>query len=87
VHPSIVRLYDVFLDSVSSAVYLVLEPLEGTARQLMASRKGRPFAQGLLVDMGRQLCEGLAYLHEQGYVHRNLWPESIFASTFGLAKW
>lgn len=37
-----------------------------------------------VVDLARQLCDGIGYVHEQGILHRDLKPGNILRSTEGL---
>jgi serine/threonine protein kinase len=63
-----------------SAPYLVLEYIDGISlRKRMRSFGGLvPIEQ--IVDWGRQLASGLAYLHTKGVVHRDLKPENILVT-------
>ena len=36
--------------------------------------------------MGGQAAEGLAYFHEQGYIHRDISPKNIMVTNGGVAK-
>ncbi|WP_281966294.1 serine/threonine-protein kinase [Serinicoccus marinus] len=39
---------------------------------------------GEVVDLARQLCDGIGYVHEQGILHRDLKPGNILRSAEGL---
>lgn len=92
-HPHICKLHEVFTDP--STVYIVLELCEGG--DLLDFISGY---NGLSEDWAKyftyQLCDALAYVHEQGIAHRDLKPENILLTSqsppdlkvadFGLAK-
>jgi serine/threonine protein kinase len=82
-HPHIIPLYDSFLLPDSKELYFVFEPMEGHLFQLIKSRRGRPFASGLVASIFRQIVHGLHHIHESGYFHRDMKPENILVTTTG----
>ena len=82
-HPHIIPLYDSFLLPDSKELYFVFEPMEGHLFQLIKSRRGRPFAGGLVASIFRQIVLGLHHIHESGYFHRDMKPENILVTTTG----
>ncbi|KAF8274085.1 kinase-like domain-containing protein [Lactarius quietus] len=82
-HPHIIPLYDSFLLPDSKELYFVFEPMEGHLFQLIKSRRGRPFAGGLVASIFRQIIRGLHHIHESGYFHRDMKPENILVTTTG----
>jgi tetratricopeptide (TPR) repeat protein/TolB-like protein len=89
-HPNVCRVYDVGHDR--DVDYLVMEYLEG---ETLASRMARaPVPLDAAIDIARQIADGLAYIHQQGLVHRDLKPGNVMLTRtgaklldFGLAKW
>jgi serine/threonine protein kinase len=82
-HPNLVRI----LGSGQSAgglCYLVMEYLEGG--DLRRRLQNGPVEAGAAVEMGLQICAGLQYAHEQGYVHRDIKPANILLTAGGVAK-
>ncbi len=90
VHPYIAAIYDA--GEASGITYIAMEYVEGkTLRTVFTERTA-----GLLeiVNLGVQICEGLACAHESGVVHRDLKPDNIMIRgdghpkilDFGLAK-
>jgi serine/threonine protein kinase len=73
-HPNIVRLIDFDLEG--KEPYLVTEYCSGGS---LATAE--PFWQGSplkALEIFQQICEGVAYAHSRGVVHRDLKPDNIF---------
>jgi serine/threonine protein kinase len=58
------------------APYLVMELLEG--EDLARTIKRGPLPVSQAVDIGLQICRGLALAHRSGLVHRDLKPANVF---------
>jgi serine/threonine protein kinase len=81
-HPNIVR---VLRPDSKSRMYLVMEYVEGSSlRAIIGRRKRLPVAEAL--DIARQICRALVYLHENGIVHRDLKPENVLLTGGGQVK-
>jgi serine/threonine protein kinase len=81
-HPNIVHIYDV--GEVEGHHYIVMELVEGkTLRQILTRA---PLEEERLVDLARQLAEGLAKAHSEGIVHRDLKPENVMVTEDGFVK-
>jgi serine/threonine protein kinase len=63
-----------------SAPYLVLDYVDGRSLRTRMRDFDGPIPVEKAVDWGRQLAEGLAYLHGKGVVHRDLKPENILVT-------
>jgi tRNA A-37 threonylcarbamoyl transferase component Bud32 len=73
-HPNVVEIYD-FGETPTGEPYLVMELLHGSSlRDLM----GAPMPVAEVIELGRQMAEGLARAHDLGVVHRDLKPENVF---------
>ncbi len=70
-HPNIVRVYEVHRD------WIVLETLSGST--LAALRAGGPLSREDAIEMGRQLCSAIGYLHRKGWLHLDLKPDNLIA--------
>ncbi|MCC7537676.1 MAG: protein kinase [Deltaproteobacteria bacterium] len=91
VHPNVVRVVSAGADA--GMPYLALELLEGES---LAERLARgPMSAAEAIDVGRQVCAGLAAAHALGIVHRDLKPSNLFVCRdgrvklldFGIALW
>ncbi|MFJ9626238.1 serine/threonine-protein kinase [Streptomyces sp. NPDC101175] len=97
-HPRLIRVLDsVVLDEpdhpeLDGAIVLVMERAERSLRQLLADE--RELTDGRAGRILTQICEGLAHLHEVGWVHGDLKPDNVLLmadgsvrlSDFGLAS-
>ena len=76
-HDNIVSLYDYDINVDGSIHYMVFEYLSGGT---LAGYLGKASRLSLdeVLRLGRQLCRGLAHLHERGLIHRDLSPENVW---------
>lgn len=82
-HPNIVSLYDVGRSN--GHAYMAMEYLEGRElRHILDS--GKKLAVDKIIDIARQVAEGLAYAHEHNIVHRDIKPSNIMILKSGLVK-
>ncbi|MGD0675547.1 MAG: serine/threonine-protein kinase [Polyangiaceae bacterium] len=80
-HPNIVR---VLAPEQKSRLYLVMEFAEG--RSLRAVIKGGRLPLGQALDITRQICRALVYMHSRGIVHRDLKPDNVLLGDDGQVK-
>ncbi|MDP9073208.1 MAG: serine/threonine protein kinase [Actinomycetota bacterium] len=82
-HPSVQGAVDV--GESREEPYLVLAYVEGASlRATMREERGAfPTPVDTVVDRGRQLADGLSYLHSMGVVHRDLKPENVLVGKDG----
>src|SRR5271167_3151151 len=82
VHPHIVR---VLAPEKKSRMYLVMEFAEGRSlRALVRDNKRVPVQEAL--DIAKQICSALVYMHQQGIVHRDLKPDNVLITPDGKIK-
>jgi eukaryotic-like serine/threonine-protein kinase len=81
-HPNIIK---VLTPARKSRMYIAMEYVEGVSlRALM--RDKQPLETEKALDLARQICEALVYMHSQGVVHRDLKPENILITDEGRVK-
>nr|CDS25770.1 tyrosine protein kinase Fyn [Hymenolepis microstoma] len=94
-HRRIVRLLGVCTEPPDEPVFIITELMEkGALRNFLASDEGRQLGLSDLIDMIAQVAEGMAYLEEMNFVHRDLRAANILVdrdnsvkvADFGLAK-
>lgn len=97
-HPRLIRVLDSLVlnepdhPELDGAIVLVMERAERSLRQLLAGEAG--LADGQAERILTEICEGLAHLHELGWVHGDLKPDNVLLmadgsvrlSDFGLAS-
>ena len=82
-HPNIIKVYD--LGQYDDVTYLSMEHLEGAdLRQLIQEQGPLPIERA--VEIGKQVCAGLAFAHESGVIHRDIKPHNIFLTKRGRVK-
>ncbi|WKZ29319.1 MAG: serine/threonine-protein kinase [Patescibacteria group bacterium] len=82
-HPHIVRLQDAGTDGWGNR-YVVLEFLEGLPLHLLRRRKINRLKARTVINLGRQLLEGLEAVHAAGFVHRDIKPANLIMTSDSL---
>ena len=82
-NPYIVEYRESF--NTSETLYIVMEFIENGSLATIVKKFGR-LPERLLVAYIPQVLEGLAFLHEQGVVHRDIKGANILISTGGRVK-
>src|SRR5215470_5675139 len=82
-HPNIVTIYDA--GEQDGMFYIAMEFIEGTTLQaLLAEKHLLPSDEA--VQIAREICQGLAYAHCNGIVHRDVKPANIMITAQGAVK-
>src|SRR6202451_1110039 len=85
-HQAIPAITDRFDDQ--NRHYLVMEYVEGrNLEEELAARNNGPLPEGLVIDVARQLCDVLAYLHNMAppIVYRDMKPSNVMLTSKGRA--
>jgi len=82
-HPNIITVFD-FEDS-PDGVYMAMELLEGRDLKEVVARRALADLDDRL-NVIEQVCEGLAFAHERGVIHRDLKPGNIHLLPNGTVK-
>ncbi|HNT55786.1 MAG TPA: serine/threonine-protein kinase, partial [Anaerolineaceae bacterium] len=88
VHPAIVRCTNYFPDEARGQLVLVMPFVSGgSLTQALKERRqqARPFGVSDTLRIGRQIAAGLAALHAQDVIHRDLSPNNILFDEDGNA--
>jgi serine/threonine protein kinase len=83
-HAAIPAITDRFDDQ--NRHYLVMEYVEGrNLEEEFAARNNTPLPEGLVIDIARQLCEVIAYLHGMAppIVYRDMKPSNVMLTSKG----
>lgn len=82
-HPNVCRVYDI--GDFDGRVYYAMEFIDGEDLSSLLRRIGRlPQEKGL--EIARQLCAGLAAIHEKGVLHRDLKPANVMLDGRGRVR-
>ena len=87
-HPRIVRVYDMDVDAETGLPYyvmdLVLDP-SGSPRSLQEAMTAESITEEDVANWYEDLCDGLAYIHGKGVVHRDITLENVLIGADGRA--
>ena len=79
-HPNIVVTYEYGMTT-KGLPYLVMEFVDGPGLQQLIYSKSEDMLQGRRLNLIRQMAEALKYVHEQGYIHRDICPRNYICFT------
>ena len=81
-HPNITTIHET--DEFEGQMFIVMEYCEGkTLKQIIEKE---PLSLKKVLDIGIQICEGLALAHEKGIVHRDIKSDNIMLTPRGQVK-
>jgi eukaryotic-like serine/threonine-protein kinase len=80
-HPSLVGVYDAGSDDDTGIPFLVMQLVEGST--LAGELHQGPLALGRAATYGAALADALAYVHERGFVHRDVKPANVLIAEDG----
>ncbi len=82
-HPAVCRVFDV--GEAEGVIFFSMELVKGEDLASLLHRAGR-LPQEKVVEIGLQLCGGLAAAHAQGVLHRDLKPANVLIDEDGLVR-
>jgi Protein kinase domain len=82
-HPNVCRVYDV--GEAGGRSYLAMEYVDGEDLASLLRRIGR-LPEDKAVEVARQLCAGLAAVHDRGVLHRDLKPANVMLDGHGRVR-
>jgi Tfp pilus assembly protein PilF len=82
-HPAVCRVFDV--GEAEGEIFYSMELVRGEDLATLLRRAGRLSPEKVL-DIGYQLCAGLAAAHAQGVLHRDLKPANVLIDEDGLIR-
>ena len=85
-HPSIVNVSEVVVGSSLDQVFMVMEYAEHDLRGVMEHRMNQPFTTAEAKCLMLQLLSGVAYLHDNWVIHRDLKTSNILYTNRGELK-
>jgi len=82
-HPAVCRVFDV--GEAEGGIFYSMELVRGEDLAALLRRVGR-LPSEKVVDIGRQLCAGVAAAHAQDVLHRDLKPANVLIDDDGLVR-
>jgi PAS domain S-box-containing protein len=82
-HPTIVPVYDSGACAVGRPYY-VMRLVDGeTLEVLLAARPDAAYDRSQFLKVFEKVCEGVAFAHTRGVIHRDVKPENVMVGAFG----
>lgn len=86
-HPNVVEFKAVFNDESTDRVYIVVEYVPRGSIMSSARLQGTPpITEARAREVTRDVLTGLAYLHDQGVIHRDIKPDNLLHCADGTVK-
>jgi serine/threonine protein kinase/tetratricopeptide (TPR) repeat protein len=82
-HRNVCKMFD--MGETEGAHFITMEYVQGEDLKSMIHMSGS-LSLGMLLSVGKQVCDGLAEAHSLGVVHRDLKPQNIMIDKHGTAK-
>jgi serine/threonine-protein kinase len=83
-HPNIAKIYETGIQS-DGRPYLAMEYVDGKElKEIIES--GEPLDLLVKLSIIEQVCSGLGYAHQKGFIHRDIKPGNVMVQPNGVAK-
>jgi len=82
-HRNVCKMFDI--GEAEGAHFITMEYVHGEDLKSMIEMSGS-LSLGMLLSVGKQVCDGLAEAHSLGVVHRDIKPQNIMIDKHGNAK-
>jgi serine/threonine protein kinase len=83
-HKNVVQTFD-FGVSYQGEPFLVMELIEGYGLNFLIETR-HPSLQGKRIEYLIQVADGIEYIHQQGFLHRDICPRNIMINLDGVVK-
>jgi serine/threonine protein kinase len=83
-HPNVVTTYEYGMTT-EGEQYIVMELIDGMGLNFLIETKS-PHLEGKRITLLTQVADGIAYIHKQGYLHRDICPRNIMVTHDGEVK-
>jgi len=83
-HPRVVSFHE--MGEAGGVLYFVMDYVPGTDASRLVHDRG-PLPPAEAVGLGVQLCDGLAYAHGRGFVHRDVKPGNLLVTPAAGGGW
>jgi serine/threonine protein kinase len=84
-HENIVKTYEHGLTTPEAEPYQIMEWVEGLGLNYLVETKS-PQLVGKRIEILKQLCDALQYMHETKWLHRDLCPRNVMVDKDGVLK-
>eukprot|EP00731_Ephydatia_muelleri_P022344 Em0014g935a len=82
-HPNVVQLYG--LATLKNPILIINEFIENDIKSYLTAQRTPPDARNLL-SFCQQVANGMNFLSDKKFVHRNLMAQTIFVTEYGICK-
>ena len=83
-HPNIIKIYDTILGK--NDVSFIMDYIDKDLYRFIKEYKEKAIPESIIQNIIRQVVSGIAYLHSQGMIHRDLKPQNVLVCNDGTIK-